>query len=75
MTRQVRIRDAIALQLALDFDLPTFKAREAAVKVMHLLAREGYLHVEEMEWQKDVAWQEEPAETAEKAPRAEPGKW
>lgn len=70
-----RMRDKIALQLALDLDLSTFKAREAAVKVMHLLATEGYLHVEEMEWQKDVAWQEELAETAQKGERADPGEW
>ena len=54
-----RVQHKIAMHLSLDFELPANKAAEAAQKVLHLLAQEGYLHVETMEWEKDVPWEKE----------------
>ena len=51
------IRHKIAMHLVTDCGLSADKAIEAAGKVLHLLAQEGYLHAETMEWEKDVPWE------------------
>ena len=54
-----RVQHKIAMHLAMDFSMPADRAAEAAGKVLHLLAQEGYLHVETMEWEEDVPWEKE----------------